>query len=119
MNSAEICSRIKAIREIRSISQVQIAKHLGVSQSTYAKIENGISKLSLDRFIQIVEFLDTDPAFYFREITNPRQKPNRPYKKGASRSSNWEESHSFNLYVVAKQPEEPLKPLKDIMPKSA
>jgi len=119
MKSSEICKRIKAIREIRSINQAEIAKHLGLTQSSYAKIEKGISKLSMERFLQIVEFLDTDPAFYFQEIYNPKQKPSRPYKKGEPHKPTLEESLGYTLYVVSKPDEALVDNLNDTKPKSA
>ncbi len=120
MNSQEICKRIRSVREIRHIKQSEMAEHLGLSQSSYAKIENGATKLSLDRFLQIAKYLDTDPDFYFREIPKPASKKFKPYKQEWDpRKSQWEEHLSHHLYVVAKQNEELVELLDGINPRSA
>lgn len=49
----EILSRIKELREQKSFSQYEIGQKLGISQNAYYKIERGITKLDLQRLIQL------------------------------------------------------------------
>jgi transcriptional regulator with XRE-family HTH domain len=56
--SFETGTRIKKIREFRSYTQEHMAEKLDISQNTYSKIENGMSKLSTDRLEQIANVLD-------------------------------------------------------------
>ncbi|QNR22623.1 helix-turn-helix domain-containing protein [Croceimicrobium hydrocarbonivorans] len=119
MNAEEICKRIRNLRELRRINQAEIANHLGITQSSYAKMERGQTKISLDRFVEIVDYLDADPLFFFKEINSPSQKPNRPYRQNNQNRSQWEESLGYNLYVVAQQNEELMDLLEGLKPRSA
>lgn len=119
MNAKEICQRIRTIRELRGINQSDIAEALGVTQSSYAKMEKGQTKISLNRFIQIVDFLESDPAFFFKEIEQSTQKTIKPYRQKPAPKSQWEESLGYNLYIVAKQNQELMGLLEGIKPKSA
>ncbi|MCR9152996.1 MAG: helix-turn-helix domain-containing protein [Bacteroidetes bacterium] len=102
MDSKEVCRRFRAIREIRRIKQSEIAAHLGISQSSYAKMENGNTRLSLERFLQIVNFLDTDPAFYFQDFEPAQLSSKSPYVQAEDTSKALEEPSYFKLYIAAK-----------------
>ena len=56
-----IGARIKELRVNKSISQKKLAEHLNISQSAYAKIEKGISKLDVNRLVEIAQILEVDP----------------------------------------------------------
>lgn len=56
-----ILRRIRKQREAKGYTQENVADNLEISQKAYCDIENGINKLSLERFIKISEFLETDP----------------------------------------------------------
>lgn len=51
---------IKNKREILGYSQEYMAHELGITQPTYALIESGKSKISLERAIQLSKILDTE-----------------------------------------------------------
>jgi len=55
-------AKIKSIRLGKGISQGDLAAHLSISQSAYAKMENGITKLDIKRLLKIADFLETDPT---------------------------------------------------------
>ncbi len=57
-----IGEKIKSIRLRKGVSQGDLAAHLSMSQSAYAKIENGITKLDTQRLLKIADFLETDPT---------------------------------------------------------
>ncbi len=57
-----IGEKIKSIRLRKGVSQGDVAAHLSMSQSAYAKIENGITKLDTQRLLKIADFLETDPT---------------------------------------------------------
>lgn len=118
MNAEEICKRIRTLRELKRIKQADMAKLLGVTQSSYAKMEKGQTKISLDRFLQIVDYLETDPLFFFKEVQGRDQKPAKHYRQDSGKSQ-WEESLGYNLYVVAKQNKELMSLLEGIKPRSA
>jgi len=58
---------IKKIREDKGLSQEYMAMKLGISQSTYTKVERGEVNLYVDRLLKIVKILDVGLAKVFDE----------------------------------------------------
>jgi len=58
-----IGDNIKKIRELKNYSQEYVAQELGISQSTYARIESGTIVPKIDRLQRIAEILDIDVSF--------------------------------------------------------
>ena len=56
--SVESALRIKKLREFRNFTQQYLADKLDISQNAYSKIENGTTKLTIDRLEQIAKLLD-------------------------------------------------------------
>lgn len=56
--SAETGLRIKRVREYRNYTQQYMADILQLSQNAYCKIENGATKLTIDRLEIIAKILD-------------------------------------------------------------
>lgn len=52
--------RIRAIRESKGYTQEYMAEMLGLCQSSYAHLESGKTRLSVDRLLQIAHLLETD-----------------------------------------------------------
>ncbi|MEZ4983962.1 MAG: helix-turn-helix transcriptional regulator [Saprospiraceae bacterium] len=50
--------RIKAIRKQKNMQQQEVAERLNISQSAYAKIENGQSKVDTDRLLQLADIFE-------------------------------------------------------------
>ena len=57
-----ILTKIREIRKKKRYKQAAIAEELGISQSTYAKIEKGQQKLSLETFLSISQILSVTPT---------------------------------------------------------
>ena len=55
-----IGNNIKQIRELKNFSQEYMAGEIDVSQSTYARIENGTAVPKIDRLQRIAEVLEVD-----------------------------------------------------------
>ena len=55
-----IGTNIKNIRELKNYSQEYVAEEIGISQSLYAKIENGSAIPKIDRLQKIAEVLEVD-----------------------------------------------------------
>lgn len=55
-----IGTNIKKIRELKNFTQAHVAKKLDMSQSNYARIENGRVKLDAVKLRQIASVLDTN-----------------------------------------------------------
>lgn len=56
--SIESGLRIKRLREFRNFTQQYLADKLEISQNAYSKIENGSTKLTIERLEQIARLLD-------------------------------------------------------------
>jgi transcriptional regulator with XRE-family HTH domain len=82
----QIAYKIRRLREIKNYSQDYISQKLGVSIRAYSKIENGESKLSVDRFFEIAVILNLKPEdiLNFNEDamfpnTTGKEKVNNPF----------------------------------------
>lgn len=56
--SIESGLRIKRLREFRNFTRQYLADMLEISQNAYSKIENGSTKLTIERLEQIAQLLD-------------------------------------------------------------
>lgn len=57
-----IAQNIRKIRENKGFSQEYVAFKLGITQSTYSKIEKDVSNISVKRLFDISAVLDTNPS---------------------------------------------------------
>ncbi len=69
--------KIKKARVSKGFSQEDISKKLNMSQSAYAKIENGITKLDIERLLDIVKILELD----IQDLLNIEESKTVNYKK--------------------------------------
>lgn len=60
-----IGEKIKYIREARNKTQSQIAKSLGVSVTSYAKMERGETDITVTRLEKVCEILKVKPFILF------------------------------------------------------
>ena len=65
MNSVGI--RIKKYREGHGITQEHVAREMGITQSTYGRLEKSDKRLSVDRLIEVAKILDISIAILFGE----------------------------------------------------
>ena len=61
-NVANVAVRIRAARQGRGISQRELARAVGVAQSTLSRIERGERRVSVDRLIAIARALGVRPS---------------------------------------------------------
>jgi transcriptional regulator with XRE-family HTH domain len=66
----DLGKNIKQIREFKNISQEFMAHELEISQSTYAKIENGQLIPKVDRLQQIAHILEVDLSTLLNTTNN-------------------------------------------------
>jgi transcriptional regulator with XRE-family HTH domain len=57
---SKLLINLKNLREERRISQEAVAFNLKITQSTYAKIESGKTKLSVERLLAIATYFQVD-----------------------------------------------------------
>jgi transcriptional regulator with XRE-family HTH domain len=53
--------KIKKIRELKNLTQDYVSEKLGITQSSYSKLENGEVDIPLERLRQISELLGLKP----------------------------------------------------------
>ena len=59
-DTVSVNEKIRKVRESKAWSQEQMAEKLNMSLNSYAKIERGETKLSLDKLEQIAQVFDID-----------------------------------------------------------
>lgn len=59
-SSKFVLDNIKALRAVKNYNQEYVASKLGCDYSSYGKIENGKSNLSLNRLFQLADIFDVD-----------------------------------------------------------
>jgi transcriptional regulator with XRE-family HTH domain len=84
--------KIKKFRVSKGYSQEDISKKLNISQSAYAKIENGITKLDIDRLFDISKILEIDIA----DLLNVEEAKTVNYKK-ANQSPAFVENYNVGI----------------------
>ena len=60
-----ILSKIKLARFQKGYSQQNMASELDISQNAYHKIEKGVTKLTLEHFLNICSILEEKPHTFF------------------------------------------------------
>jgi predicted transcriptional regulator len=55
INPKDICAIIKHSRQRRRLSQKQVAKHLGITQASYSRMEGGTQPIDLVCVAKIIE----------------------------------------------------------------
>ncbi len=79
LRTMHISQKIKKLRELKNLTQLHMAKKLGVSQSAYSKIELGESEVTYSRLEKISEVLGMKPeeviAFNDQMVFNISNNP--------------------------------------------
>ncbi len=74
----DVLKNIRRIRKSKNISQADIASFLNIEDSTYSKIERGITELTLSKLKKISEFLDTSLIDLLSNNDENKQQPVPP-----------------------------------------
>ena len=69
----EFSQRLKDLREDRDLSQGDVAKILGTSQSYYAQYENGKRELPFSRAIMLAKFYNVSLDYIAGIISTPQR----------------------------------------------
>ena len=65
--------RLRALREDRDLTQTQIAKILGMSQTGYSKYETGENDIPTAILIKLARYYNTSIDFLLGETDSPRR----------------------------------------------
>lgn len=63
--------RIRDLREDRDLTQTQVAKMLGMSQTGYSKYETGENDIPTDILIKLANFYGTSIDYLLDQTKNP------------------------------------------------
>lgn len=55
--------RIQYVRETKNITQIELAKHLGIKQQQYARYEKGINLMPLTYFVEVCKYLNVSADY--------------------------------------------------------
>ena len=69
-NIYKILRSIRKTREQKNYTQEYMAAQLDIDTKSYSNLENGISKLSVDRLLRISEILETTPESFLNPAQN-------------------------------------------------
>jgi transcriptional regulator with XRE-family HTH domain len=75
MKNKELLLLIKNQRKVKGLSQTDMAKQLNIVLKTYQNIESGVTRLDIDRLMQIAQLIDLDLAAVF-QINRRSIEPN-------------------------------------------
>jgi transcriptional regulator with XRE-family HTH domain len=56
----QLLKNLRALRELKNLSQIEMAKKIGLTQTSYARLEEGKRKTPFDTLEVIAEALDVD-----------------------------------------------------------
>lgn len=65
--------RIRDLREDRDLSQTQLAKIIGMSQTGYSKYETGTNDIPTAILIKLARFYNTSIDYLLGETDNPKR----------------------------------------------
>jgi len=70
--------KLKDLRRLKKINQTTLAEKIGVSQSNYNKIENGLTEISITKFFRALEVLDVSlEDFFGLQLINEQHENNQ------------------------------------------
>ncbi len=70
--------RMRQQRELRGLTQVELARQLGLSFQQIQKYESGANRISSSRMWQVCEVLDMTPGHFFEGLEGKKQRGRRP-----------------------------------------
>lgn len=65
--------RLRDLREDRDLSQTQVAKMLGMSQTGYSKYETGENDIPTEVLIKLANFYGTSIDYLLDQTRNPKR----------------------------------------------
>lgn len=65
MNTKEILSRLKTLREEKSLNQEHMARTLGIDRTTYVRKEQGAIPITTDEWLKLARAMEKHPSYFF------------------------------------------------------
>lgn len=121
-----VAQKLRFIRELYNYTQEYIAMELGISQTSYCKIESGQTRLTLERLeklasifqLQVSELLSQDDSIIiqkWRESWGKAQKKNETSVQLESINQSESESNQQELFQLVRHLETEVSFLRDML----
>ena len=72
MTLVKIGEKIKGLRQLRSLTQEELAERADLTKGFISQVERDLTSISLDSLIQILDALDVDIAHFFQKMAEER-----------------------------------------------
>lgn len=69
-----ILNKLTSIRQEKGYTQYQVGERLGISDNAYSKLENGHTKLDVQRLIFILKIFDVNLSDFFKDFKDFKEK---------------------------------------------
>lgn len=69
---ADIADKVRALREERHLTQKELSRHLGLSQSRLSEIEHGRGSFTAEQFLTILQLFNVSAAHFVNKRPNRR-----------------------------------------------
>lgn len=63
----DIGQRLKTLRQIKGLTQEELAERTDLSKGYISQIESGYASPSMDTFLSILEVMNTNPSTFFKK----------------------------------------------------
>lgn len=71
----QIAAKIKFLRSLSSLSQIDLAQMLGISFQQVQKYEKGVTKITAAKLCMIASIFNVDLSFFFKDIKSIQNIP--------------------------------------------
>ena len=71
----KIAAKIKFLRSLSSLSQIDLAQMLGISFQQVQKYEKGVTKITAAKLCMIASIFNVDLSFFFKDIKSIQNIP--------------------------------------------
>ncbi len=86
---AQLPSQLRSLRNARGLSQADLGRLLGLSQSRVARIESGAAQVSVQTLMAVLAQLGARLAIDAAEAQAPNAKPSRSTGSARSAKQDW------------------------------
>jgi transcriptional regulator with XRE-family HTH domain len=69
-----ICDKVKSTRKEKQLCQKQVAAYLGVTQSNYSQMENGVISINVEQIAKLAVLFEKEVNDFFIDNSTPPTK---------------------------------------------
>ena len=86
---AQLPSQLRSLRKARGLSQADLGRLLGLSQSRVARIESGAAQVSVQTLMAVLAQLDARLAIDAGDAQAPKAQSSRSSRSSSSTKQDW------------------------------